>query len=203
MITKINHEIRKTLELDIESFVVADVLNQMKRPVSLEEVADEVCMRAETLRPVLLELVERGFVEVGKRSHKFSTTSSWKQSVKEKKVEKETDGAIHLMKLVILDTEKLRINDFSDYAWDGRESEIAGRLADKLRFSIKAKSNLIPSDQEVADAFGMMLDLLPEWNVKNFSLSRLVSDYNGIMSQIKSKPKKRDLDNLSDSILDA
>ena len=179
------------MELGIEDYVVADVLNQLKKPTSVEDLATETMIRVSNLQASLNELIERGLVEVGKRSGKYSATSLWKSSTKEIREVKEVNPLIHLMELTLVDSEGERVNNFSDYTWSAREAMQAGQLSDKLKSSYRLRyNNAEPTNEDIIESFKLMLDNLPEWHVNNFSLSRLNSDYNGIINTIKSKFRK-------------
>jgi len=189
MITRINHEIRKQLELPLEEYVLADVVRQFKKPTTAVEIAEEVAMKPEEVAMILFSLCDRGYVEQGKKSKKFSSTSLWKSATKEQKEEKQVNPIINLMRLALLSED--RIHKQTDYYWDGsKDADLAEKIAAKLAFSFRARFNEEPEQEDIINSFCLLLDNLPEWHRNNFSMSRINSDYNGIISTIKSSVRK-------------
>lgn len=202
MITRINHEIRKQLELPLEEYVLADVVRQFKKPTTAVEIAEEVAMKPEEVAMILFSLCDRGYVEQGKKSKKFSSTSLWKSATKEQKEDKQVNPIINLMRLALLSED--RVHKQTDYYWDGgKDAKLAEEIAAKLSFSYRTRFNEEPEIDDIVNSFCLLLDNLPEWHRKQFSMSRINSDYNGIVNQIKSsyrQPPPKSIDDILSDI---
>lgn len=184
-ITHINHEKRKDLYLTILQYTIADIIQSFKKPV----VIDDVCLVSDepitTVVDTIQQLENMGLCETAPRSGKVSVTPLWKEQTKIKKEIVIANPLIDRFKKALI-SEKRKV-DHSDYQWSVTEARVADELSKKLISSHRIKTGNEPTNEDIINSFCLIIDNLPEFHELNFSLSRINSDYNGVVSHVRSK----------------
>ena len=186
-VIKIPQESRIKCSLGILEYAIADIIQHFKKPVSIEEISQYSHESNENIRVIIEQLRELEYIQVAPRSGKFTVTNIWRQVSKIDKCKDEVNPLVELIKQSILSPE--RKIDRSDYQWSGGEGRIADELSKKLISSHRIKTGNEPTNEDIINSFCLIIDNLPEFHELNFSLSRINSDYNGVISHVRSKLK--------------
>ena len=76
-----------------------------------------------------------------------------------------------------------------NYYWTAKDAAAMKKLLDKIRFNRQNKPTPLPiDDKSLCDAFGIFLHAINKgWILKNFSVTKISSQYNEIVSEIKNR----------------
>lgn len=74
-----------------------------------------------------------------------------------------------------------------EYYWEAKDAANMKKLLDKIAYSRRHRASPLPTDDDsLIDAFGkFLLSINKEWIAKNFSVTKINSQYNEIISEIK------------------
>ena len=93
----------------------------------------------------------------------------------------------------------------SAYYWDGKDAGQMAQLLNKIRFSREKRSVPLPVDEEsLLDALRLfLLSIDKDWISNNYSVAKIASNYNEIISELKLKRKNGEKANGSGVAADA
>ncbi len=184
-----NHNLRKSLSLGILEYEIASIIHSFKTPVSLPEISQIADEDMDMIRAVVEQLNALQYVKIAPKSGKVTVSDLWKQETKVKKETREINPLIHLMHLAIIDPN--RVEQRTDYQWSAAESRWADQLSTKIKSAFRIKHGVEGTNEQIIETFCLIIDnLTPYWN-DGFSVCRLNTFYNDVISCARAEIKKK------------